>query len=71
MNILVAVSILLPLCTGSVQSMARFIPLIFPLVVAFSEHFKPGWKNYTALVILFGLQLWSFYFWIVSDPMSY
>ena len=71
MNILVAVSLLLPLCTGSVQSMARFIPLIFPLVILFSEQLKPGWKNTFALIILFGLQLWSFYFWIVSDPMSY
>ena len=70
-NALIAVSLLLPLCTGSVQSMSRFIPLIFPLVFMVASKLKHGIATYLLLACLFALQLWSFYYWIIADPLSY
>jgi hypothetical protein len=71
LNILIWLSLLLPLTSGSVQSMPRFISLIFPfsmLIGSWIYNWK--WHNF-ALSALFLLQLFTYYFWLTDMPISF
>jgi hypothetical protein len=71
LNILIVISFLLPLSSGSVGSMTRFIPLIFPLIIALGQI---TWKSkipYTVLILVFLLQLASFVPWLQGIPLSH
>ena len=63
---------LLPLLTGSVLSMPRFISALFPLFIL---PFTAGPMNKTKFVLVAGLcvvlQLLTFYFWVIGDSFSY
>ena len=63
---------LLPLLTGSVLSMPRFISALFPLFIV---PFTAGPMNKTKFVLVAGLcvvlQLLTFYFWVIGDSFSY
>jgi hypothetical protein len=71
MNILVWVSIIAPLCSGSVTSMPRFISVIFPFSIIFSGWFITTKFKYPLLIILFSLQIFVFYFWLTGNPFSF
>lgn len=70
-NLIIWLNILLPLSSGSTISMARYIIIIFPLFFIFGFWLKDvQWK--IALIPLFlGLQLYTFYFWLISHSFSY
>lgn len=71
LNILIWISILLPLASGSAACMPRYISVIFPLTVYLTSFLiKTRWKFH----ILFGvllLQLLTFYPWLISHPFSF
>lgn len=71
LNVFIWFSLILPLTSGSVLSMQRFISLIFPFTIIFGDWlFKLKFK-YAAIAILFLLQLVSYYFWLTDQPVSY
>jgi len=71
-NLLIWLSLLFPLCAGSVMSMTRFISVIFPLMLPLGIWFySKKYINYLFLGLLAILQLMSFYFWIIWHPFSY
>ncbi|MCX6247980.1 MAG: hypothetical protein NTW10_09615 [Bacteroidetes bacterium] len=71
LNLLIWISLIIPLCSGSVTSIQRFISVIFPLTIFFgSWMYKFRGRNWI-LAGLFGLQLFAFYFWLIQDPFSY
>lgn len=71
LNILIVISFLLPLSSGSVGSMTRFIPLIFPLIIALGQMMWKSKIPYTFVVILFLLQVASFIPWVQGIPLSH
>jgi len=71
LNVLIWLSLLLPLTSGSVQSMPRFISLIFPFAIVIGSWMYQWKYRYAALGILFLLQLLSFYTWLAEMPVSY
>lgn len=70
-NILIWLSLLLPLTSGSVMSMPRFISVIFPFTIIIGKQIFKMKNKWGLLGIIFLIQLASFYFWVVDDPMSY
>jgi len=71
LNLLIWLSLLLPLSSGSVVSMPRFISLLFPITILLSQRITETRFYPFVIVILIALQLWSFYPWIYSEPLSY
>lgn len=70
LNLLVWTSLLLPLCSGSMTSMPRFISVIFPLIIIYGGWFYATRFRYAMLVVLFALQLWTFYYWLIGDAFG-
>jgi Gpi18-like mannosyltransferase len=70
-NIIVWLNVLLPLSAGASTGMTRYVTIIFPFFLMFAFWLKnEKWKM--ALIPLFvGIQLYTFYFWLVSDSFSY
>jgi hypothetical protein len=71
LNILIVLSILLPLCSGSVMSMTRFISVIFPLFLVLSSMIYKIKFNYLILFIILFLHFFSFYGWVIYHPITY
>lgn len=70
-NIMIWVMLLLPMCAGSMLSMPRFISIIFPFsIIIGSLFYKMKWK-YLFVIILFALQLATYYFWLTGSSMGY
>lgn len=71
LNLLIWLSLLLPLCSGLVTSMPRFISVIFPLAMilgAWLYQFK--YRN-LFLGLFFSLQIFVFYYWLIAHPFSF
>lgn len=73
LNLLVWINLMLPLCAGSTTSMSRYITVLFPLFILLCVMLIPKMKRSYAVLpsIFLLLQLWAFYYWIVSSPLSY
>lgn len=71
LNTFIWISLLLPLCSGSVMSMTRFVSVIFPLFLIFSQSVYKANYKYFVLLILISLHYLSFYGWIINNPISY
>ncbi|RPH34515.1 MAG: hypothetical protein EHM93_00335 [Bacteroidales bacterium] len=71
LNILIWTTILLPLCSGSVTSMPRYISVIFPISLIIGEWMYSSKIKYSALSLLLVLQLFVFYYWLIYHPFSY
>lgn len=70
MNSLIWISLILPLCSGSVTSMTRFISIIFPLfLILASQLEKFKFKN-DLLILLAGLHFITFSTWILNMVIS-
>jgi len=69
-NMLIWISLLLPLTAGSVQSMPRYISVIFPFFLLLGKRI-PEKFTIPSIVALAALHLWSFTYWIVGSPLSY
>jgi Gpi18-like mannosyltransferase len=70
-NILIWISLLLPLTSGSVLSMPRFISIIFPFIIIIGNYMYRIKFKWGIAGILFILQLISFYFWVDGNPLGY
>lgn len=71
LNMLIWISLILPLCSGSVTSLQRFITVIFPLTIFFGSWIYRFRARNWILAGLFSLQLITFYFWLISAPFSF
>jgi len=71
LNILIWLSILLPLCSGSVISMPRYISVIFPLFIFISSILNTYKYKNAILVLLLMIQICTYYFWLIRNPLSY
>jgi len=71
LNILIWVSILLPMTSGSVACMPRYISAIFPFTIYMASFFVDRKRGILILPVLLLLQLLTFYPWLISDPFSY
>jgi hypothetical protein len=71
LNILIWFGLLLPLTSGSVLSIQRFISVIFPFTILIGRWIYNHKYKYLALMILFGLQLFTYYFWLAEHPLSF
>jgi len=71
MNILIWISILLPMASGSALSMPRFISTIFPMTIYFTSFCIKTKIQYLILLLAFSLQLLTFYPWLIGAPISF
>ena len=70
LNLLIWTSLLLPLCSGSMTSMPRFTSIIFPITIIYGDWFYSTKYKYAILLVLFSLQLFTFYYWLIGDPFG-
>ncbi len=70
-NLFIWTSLLLPLCSGSVISMHRYISVIFPFTFIIGEWLYFKKYRYFILLVLFSLQILVFYYWLIGNPLSY
>jgi hypothetical protein len=70
LNVLIWIGLLLPLFSGSVTSMPRFISVIFPFMILFGDWLYNSRLKVVAPVILVMLHFVVFYFWITGHPFS-
>jgi len=70
-NIMIWMMLLLPLFSGSMLSMPRFISIIFPFSIIIGTWMYKIKLKYVFLSILFALQLVSYYFWLTGSSMGY
>lgn len=71
LNVFIWFSLILPLVSGSVASMPRYISVIFPLTII-AGHWLYGLKLKNAVLVIIGLlQLVLFYYWITGHPFSF
>lgn len=71
LNVLIFISLLLPLCSGSVTSMTRFVSVLFPLFFVLAmliQHKKIKFAIVSSALILHFV---SFYFWLIDYPICY
>ena len=71
LNIFILVSLLLPLCSGSVTSMTRFISVMFPLFMVLSISIHGLKKKYVILTVILLFHFFSYYGWLINHPISY
>ena len=71
LNVLIWISILLPMTSGSVACMPRYISTIFPFTIYVASFFVNSKRGLLILPVLFLLQLLTFYPWLFSNPFSY
>lgn len=70
-NLFIWINLLLPLTSGSVTSMQRYVSVIFPLMLVTGDLLYKFKNRNVVLTVLFSLQLLTFYFWLISHPFSY
>ena len=70
-NLIIWLTIFLPMMSGNVEGFPRYITTAFPLFfLAGRATFNWSWK-YALLGIALPLQLFTFYFWLTYSPFSY
>lgn len=70
-NVLILVGLLLPLSTGLVGSMPRFISVLFPLFLILSSYLYRLRYKYLVLFLIFLLHGVSFLGWVLNHRISY
>lgn len=70
LNVLIWTGLLLPLCSGSVTSMPRFISVIFPFTILIGAWLFNTKYKYYFLEGFAALQFWVFYYWLTGHPFS-
>lgn len=71
LNTFIFLSLLLPLCSGSVTSMTRFVSVIFPLFLILSQTTFKFKYRYAILAAIFILHMISYYPWLINHPISF
>lgn len=70
-QLFILISFLLPLCSGAVTSMPRFISLMFPLTLILGNQLYALKYKYGILMLLIILHFYCFYFWVIEANFSY
>ena len=70
-QLFILISFLLPLSSGAVTSMPRFISLMFPLTLILGNQLYALKYKYGLLMLLLMLHFYCFYFWIIEANFSY
>ncbi len=70
LNALIVVSLLLPLCSGSVASMPRFVSILFPLFLILGSTVHDLKRPSLAFALVFILHLVSYHTWILDLQIS-
>jgi|TARA_R110000737_G_scaffold202403_1_gene221598 Gpi18-like mannosyltransferase len=70
LNTLIWISLILPLCSGSVTSMTRFISIIFPLFLILGSQIEKSRFKIPILMLILGLHFLSFTTWILNMVIS-
>ena len=71
LNVLVLIGLLLPLCSGSVTSMTRFVSVLFPLFLILSASIHRLKYKYVFLLIILALHFLSYYSWTINHPIGF
>ena len=71
LNMLILFSLLLPLSSGSVISMTRFVSVIFPLFIVLSLSLQSLKHKYLIIFVFLVVHFLSLYAWIINLPISY
>lgn len=71
LNVFIWLSILLPLVSGSVASMPRFVSVIFPITILLGTWLYKFRSRYSFVGIFAALQIFVFYYWLIADPFSF
>ena len=71
LTVLICISVMLPLFSGSVMSMTRFVSVIFPLFLIFSKSLYHYKYKFSFLIILLIFHFLSFYTWVIGHSISY
>ena len=69
-NLIIWISLLLPLSAGTPVAMTRYISVIFPLFFIYTNWMKDLRNKWVVFTLGFVVQLWTFYYWLISDPFS-
>jgi hypothetical protein len=70
LNALIVVSLLLPLCSGSVSSMTRFVSILFPLFLLLGNTIHGLKRPSLAFILVFILHFVSYHTWIIEHQIS-
>lgn len=70
-NVFIWLNLLLPLSSGSVTSMQRYLSVIFPLTWILAGWMYSSNRKNLFIAACFALQLFVFYFWIKGDSFTY
>ncbi len=71
LSILVLLSLLTPLCAGSVTSMTRYVSVLFPLFMILSSTIYQLKSKYLILLLILALHFLSYYGWITNHSISF
>lgn len=71
LNVFIWLSIILPLVSGSVASMPRFVSVIFPITILIGSWLYKLRTKYAFIALFAGLQIFVFYYWLIGDPFSF
>lgn len=71
LNVLIWLSLLIPLSSGSMVSMQRYISVIFPIIILISTYFYSFKFKYAIVALFFVLHLFVFTYWLNSNPFSF
>ena len=71
LSILVLLSLLTPLCAGSVTSMTRYVSVLFPLFMILSSTIYQLKSKYLILLLTLALHFLSYYGWITNHSISF
>ncbi len=69
-NLLLWINILVPLCSGSVDSMMRFTLVLFPYFLLLGDRLQRSPVRWVVLVVFFGLQLGYWWLWLEGHPLT-
>jgi hypothetical protein len=70
-NIMILISVLLPLSAGSTYGMIRYMSVVFPLFIIITDQLFFFRRKVLILSLLFFLQLGSFYLWLADFPLGF
>lgn len=73
-NLMNFTGMFLSLTTGNMTSILRYMSILFPINLQFAWSLKAlnnKYFNSILIVLLWSLQLWSFYYWLIRDPFSF
>jgi len=70
-NIMILISLCLPLTAGSTYGLIRYMSVVFPIFLLIADWLYPLGRKWLLISGLYLLQLASFYLWLADFPLGY